>query len=352
MRRGGIYCLAAMTLASVAGCSVWMDEFSVGADRDANTETGTDGDSDADTDSDGDSDVESDSDSETETAQGSCGSIAISPSGESIEFCGFEGGQFHMGCDDSFVAQESCAGNEVPAHMVSLSEFLLMRYEVTNGEFASFVDERPEWAPGGASAAAQCSGAYLSEWTGDAPPPGEGEIPVLEVCWYAARAYCQWLGDEYDLPTEAQWEAAARSSHDGYGGDYWIYPFGNAASCALANYDDCNGAPVEVGEATGTPPSGVYDLSGNAWEWTLDWYRSDYYCDPLDTGGYVAPDCDPGAVWEDPIGDPTGTTKTLRGGSWFHPAAMIRSAGRFGQAPAAGTDLIGFRCARNPFVSG
>jgi formylglycine-generating enzyme required for sulfatase activity len=336
-----------LALAAVAACSAWIDEYEVsGPDGAADTSA------DVDTDTDADTDIDSDSDADTDTGTPQCGEMMTTPAGDETEFCHFDGGEFHMGCDDSYVEQESCAGNEVPAHRVALSEFHLQRYEVTNGDFAAFVGVRPEWAPGGASAEAQCTGSYLSEWEEGAPPPGKGELPVLEVCWHAARAYCQWLGGEYDLPTEAQWEGAARSGHDGHAEEYWIYPFGNAASCALANYDNCNGAPEDVGEAPGTPPSGVFDLAGNAWEWTLDWYRADYYCDPWDTGDYAEPDCDPSAVWEDPAGDPAGMVKTLRGGSWFHPAAMIRSAGRFGQAPSSGTDLIGFRCARTPHVSG
>ena len=106
------------------------------------------------------------------------------------------------------------------------------------------------------------------------------------------------------------------------------------------------GQPTDIGSFDYASPMGVYDLAGNAWEWTRDWYRSDYYCDPTVTGQFTYPNCNGAHVWRDPVGDEIGTLKGLRGGSWFHPAQLMRNAERQGLEPSMASNLIGFRCAR------
>ncbi len=355
-------CRAAVSFALLAvmipaGCSAWIDEFSVGdasmddADGSDTLPSDGDADTDSDTDSDGDGDADGDTDGDSDTDSGTspidCGHLVESPAGDEIEFCSLSGDSFYMGCDDSTEPLESCAEDELPAHPVTLSSFQIQRFEVTNEQYAGFVAEQAYWAPDGQLAAQKCNSSYLKSWQAGAPPGGRENAPVLEVCWYAAEAFCQWLGAGVDLPTEAQWEFAARWHHDGSGDyPYRVYPFGNDPTCLKANYEGCYAGVVDVGTADGTSPVGVYDMSGNAWEWVKDWYRGDYYCDPTGSGQYADPNCDSSFSWNDPSGDLEGATKVLRGGTWYHPAEMMRNAKRNGLEPSTSSNLSGFRCAR------
>jgi len=344
--------VSALVFSALTGCSLWVDEFSCADDYNpdagetdtSTSDTDTDADSDADMDTDSDTDTDTDSNTGVET---SCGISVTPPLGQDIEFCELETGSFFMGCDDTMAAGESCTADETPVHEVTVSAFLLQRYEVTNAEYAVFVTDRPQWAPGGTSAVGNCNYAYLADWLGGEPPLDHEQHPVVGVCWHAARAFCQWLGGGFDLPTEAQWEYAARGDHDGHGSStYWIYPFGNSTSCALANYESCIGDLQEVGISVGASQFGILDMAGNAWEWTLDFYRSDFYCDPEGTGLYSFPNCDTAYDWSDPICDESQAVRTVRGGSWYHPTSMLRNAKRTGLEPSTSSNLIGLRCAR------
>ncbi|MDD5309446.1 MAG: formylglycine-generating enzyme family protein [Deltaproteobacteria bacterium] len=361
---GALLCLA------TAGCSAWIDDFSVGdsgqdaglatdsetgtatdADADADADSDTDTDTDVDADTDADSDTSdgsdsSDSDSDTDTSGPACGVFVTPPSGDDLELCTVAPEAFFMGCDGD-AAGEDCVADELPMHEVVLSGYEIARFETTNAAFASFVDDQPSWAKDGALAAQKCGSNYLSDWQAGEPVAGMEQRPVTGVCWHAAKAFCQWLGDGFDLPTEARWEHAARGTHDGRDGSaYWMYAFGNAASCDLANFSGCVGGPADVGTATGMAPSGAYDMSGNVWEWVQDWYRSDIYCDPTNSGAFVSPQCNEGYEWADPEGDADGALKGVRGGSWFHEASIMRNAKRQGLEPRSTSNLIGFRCAR------
>ncbi len=374
-------CFASAVLFALAsGCTAWIDEFSMGdasvdvdgggpdtqasggdsdsdsdtdtdADSDSDTDTDTDSDSDTDTDTDSDSDTDTDADldSDTDTDTGSdpvdCGHMTVSPSGNEIEFCSLEGGTFFMGCDDSFDSLESCIADEQPAHEVFVSPFYLQRYEVSGEEYAAFVSDQPDWIPGGQLATANCSSSYLTNWNDGQPPASAKNTPVLGVCWYAASTYCKWLGDVYDLPTEAEWEFAARGGNDGHGNPYRIFTFGNEADCSNANYEGCSTQSWEAGIAQGMSPNGIYDMAGNAWEWVRDWYNDKYYCDPEGNGSYVPPNCDSWYEWNNPAGPLDGAAKVLRGGSWYHPIEMMRSAKRNGLEPSTSSTLAGFRCA-------
>ncbi|MCP4604986.1 MAG: formylglycine-generating enzyme family protein [Proteobacteria bacterium] len=376
-------CVALATffiLASGGGCSAWIDDFSMGdgsvdstdsssedqstdsgmdtdsdvdtdSDTDADSDTDIDLDSDADNDIDTDGDTDGDTDSDTDTGSDSdpidCGRPITPQSGDEIEFCSFGGGLFFMGCDSSLEPKETCLEDELPAHEVQISPFLLQRFEVTGEEYAAFVSHQDAWSPGGESAVIKCNSSYLKDWNEGKPPAGTERRPVLGVCWYAAQAYCKWLGSGFDLPTEAQWEFAARGGYDGHNGrDYRIFPFGNETSCSLANYQGCEGRSIDKGSAKGVSPGGIYDMSGNAWEWVRDWYRDDYYCDPQGTGYYDAPDCYLEYEWIDPQGISEGSVKVIRGGSWYHSPDMMRSARRHGLDPSTSSNLSGFRCAR------
>ena len=160
----------------------------------------------------------------------------------------------------------------------------------------------------------------------DHDPDARDEHPVVNVYWDDAMAYAEWLGGT--LPTEAQWEFAAR------GRDGRKYPWGNEdATCARANYFECGGAAVAVKSyETGATPEGVYDLAGNVWEWCLDWYA------PYESTAQT-----------DPTGPPESSTsppgRVSRGGSFDDVPRSLRAANRYDLTPDFRYDFFGFRVA-------
>jgi formylglycine-generating enzyme required for sulfatase activity len=219
-------------------------------------------------------------------------------------------------------------------HEVYLDEFYMDKTEVTNAQFAAFLNEFGNQNEGGVpwlditDAEAQI---HVKDgiWQ---PDSGYDNLPVVEVTWYAARAYCEWLGGR--LPTEAEWEKAARGGLEGK-----KYPWGDEApDCELGAWNgaqtkDCDlYSTLAVGQFD---PNGygLYDMTGNVWEWLMDWYGGNYYS--------VSPGLNPG-------GPESGDTRVVRGGAWSNLSQYIPLYMRFSHPPEESTANFGFRCAHSP----
>lgn len=203
--------------------------------------------------------------------------------------------------------------NETPRRRIFLKAFYIDKYEVTNRRFRMFFTPVDRYA-----------GSFE-----------EPDQPVVGVTWFQARDYCARVNRR--LPTEAEWEKAAR------GKDGRIYPWGDErATCARAVMGgvipSCRKgfATWSVGSRPlGASPYGAMDMAGNAMEWVADWYRGNFYAHMPE---------------KNPKGPGAGSLKVLRGGSWFNSRFLMRSAFRTGFAPYESNHGVGFRCARPAVV--
>ena len=221
-------------------------------------------------------------------------------------------GEFTMG-------SASGEADESPEHQVFLDAFFIDKFEVTNSQYQDFV---------AATDRAQPAFSDDTDLNGD-------DQPVVGVTWPDARDYCEWA--LLRLPTEAEWEKAARGS------EALEYPWGSGLDASKANLGAetcCEGSAADgfffsapVGTyAEGVSVFGVHDMAGNVWEWVEDFYQADYYS--------VSPA-------SNPPGPESAPTRVFRGGSWFDPSDRLRAANR-GSLGGAGFDKDGgFRCARD-----
>jgi formylglycine-generating enzyme required for sulfatase activity len=249
-------------------------------------------------------------------------------------------GNFTMGSTEGYPGYPG----EQPAHTVYLDAFYIDKYEVTNAKFKSFIDaggytNEAFWSAAGWAAHRTqpeywSSGEYHSG-------PAWPDFPVVGISWYEAEAYAHFAGKR--LPTEAEWEKAAR------GTDQRTYPWGTGLDGSRANYygsgDPYDDSTTPVGFYDGrlhpSPPFqttnspsfyGAYDMAGNVWEWVADWYGETYYS--------VSPP-------SNPPGPLSGEYRVLRGGAWDFIPSAVRSACRNGlNSPQHRGYYIGFRCAR------
>jgi formylglycine-generating enzyme required for sulfatase activity len=228
-----------------------------------------------------------------------------------LEWVRIPGGSFEMGSTDG-------NSNEMPVHTVRIRTFDLMKTEVTVGQYRACVRAVACTEPD--------KGGYCNYDKFD-----RENHPINCVEWYQAQAFARWAGSR--LPTEAEWEYAARS-----GGKEQRYPWGNEeATCARAVMDDggdgCGkDSPWPVcSKPQGNSTHGVCDLAGNVWEWVQDPYHSSYTGAPSD-----------GSAWE---GGASG--RVFRGGSWYSSASGLRPAYRIWRGPSGRSFNLGFRLARS-----
>lgn len=272
------------------------------------------------------------------------------PSGHEVVQVFVPSGSFLMGSED---------GEDIERQVfrITLTSFWINQTEVTNAQFQAFVSYT------GYQTTAERKGRAWT-WTGNdfdyvdgaywRHPQGPNSNivglenhPVVHVSWEDASAFCAWSGHDNNsaaLPTEAQWEYAAR------GPNSLTYPWGNKFDCRFANIDDeiiidsitvqgeavCDGydQAAPVGSfPRGASWVGALDMTGNVWEWVNDWYDSDYY------GALPAP-------VEDPQGPSEGTTKVIRGGGWSPYPRIVRPTQRSYATPDSYNLDTGFRCAQ------
>ena len=218
------------------------------------------------------------------------------------------GGEFSMGSTTG-------SSNEQPVHKVYLDAYWMDQTEVTNGMYALCVQAGSCQPPHDSSSAMQTSYFGTTQYV---------DYPVIYVSWNDARAYCAWA--DARLPTEAEWEKAAR------GTDARTYPWGNTApNTDLLNFDRNIGDTTKVGNYPATvSPYGALDMAGNVDEWVADWFDETYYSSSPSSN---------------PTGPASGEYRVYRGGSWHDPEYFARSAYRGGDPSDYFNIVIGFRCA-------
>jgi formylglycine-generating enzyme required for sulfatase activity len=240
-------------------------------------------------------------------------------------------GEFVMGSDPD--SDPFFWGAESPQHPIYLDAFWIYKTEVTNGMYGACVTTGACTLPQTKTSIQR--EAYFGEARYD-------PYPVIQLQWKQALAYCQWAGGS--LPSEAQWEKAARGPQDAR-----LFPWGNSTpNQHQANFCDLNcpnsgeSDPTVNDGYADTAPVGSYpdgaslygalDMSGNVWEWVADWHSVEYYG---------------AAPYENPLGPVEGTRKGIRGGSWYNGADGVRVVTRASQKPEEHFNSVGFRCVFN-----
>jgi formylglycine-generating enzyme required for sulfatase activity len=257
-------------------------------------------------------------------------SVVVGSGGNvSLTFVTVEGGSFNMGCTSP--NQNECDYDEFPVREVTVNSFQISKYEITNKQYAEFLNQV------GASSDGSLSGVqYIFignemcriKYSGNSfvAESGADDLPVMAVTWQGALAFCEYAGGR--LPTEAEWEFAARGGNQSHNYDY---SGGNVINDVAWNANNSYALPQKVGTRQANE-LGIYDMSGNAMEWCSDWYKWNYYSQGENNN---------------PIGPATGDEKVVRGGSVFNGADDCRVSDRYWHEPQNVLNAVGFRVAKD-----
>ena len=213
--------------------------------------------------------------------------------------------------------------DERPNHDVFIDTFYIDKFEVTNGRYLEFITQTGHRTP------QHPTDPKKGLWHGNIMPESVIDLPVINVDWYDAEAYCTWAGKR--LPTEAEWAKAAKGPND------WRFPWGDVEPTDKhLNFNqtwrgEATLVPVGIYEA-GKSPYGAYDMAGNVWEWVADWYDPEYYS--------KSPE-------RNPPGPQTGTHKVLRSSGWQGETPQARIFTRIKSDPLDRNHSTGFRCAKD-----
>jgi formylglycine-generating enzyme required for sulfatase activity len=257
-----------------------------------------------------------------------------------------KGGQFQMGCLDSI-----CDSDEAPIHIVRLTDFYLSKYEVTYYEYCNFLNAHlsdssgliKEWININGKGNDNCK--IYKDSIDYKVEAGFENHPVVFVSWFGAKAYCDWKG--FRLPTEAEWEYAAKSGKEfrycwgngnptkekggNIGDETLIKKFNNPDWRIWNGYTDGYATSAPVGSFVPNE-FGLFDMTGNVSEWCADFYNKDYYKISTEVN---------------PQGPETGETRVLRDGAWGNAPESIRTTNRTSVPPNAQFWLMGFRVAKD-----
>ncbi len=225
-------------------------------------------------------------------------------------------GYFTMGSNTWYYEND-----ETPQNQVNVDSFYIMIYEVTNEQYAKFLTESEE--PSIHHHTNMLIGRQGGNYIADG---GRENYPVYFVDWDDANSFAEWYGGR--LPTEAEWEKAARGDTDSR-----VFPWGAQISPSYANFNNSEGGIWPVGQSIGTTPYGCYDMVGNVWEWTADWYQYDYY-----SRGET----------NNPQGPFIGHYKTVRGGCYANDETIVRCSERSYVDPVLSYITVGFRVVFSP----
>jgi formylglycine-generating enzyme required for sulfatase activity len=229
--------------------------------------------------------------------------VTRTSSRDNMEMVYVPAGSFFMGSEKQYADSD-----ESPVHEVYLDAFWIDKYEVSNAQYQACVE----------------AGGCDSPDKGDLiNSPFFQKHPVVYINWTNAKEYCKWVGRH--LPSEAQWEKAAR------GIDQRSFPWGEGINCQFSRYDNCDEGTVTINSfSTGQSAYGAFNMAGNVAEWVNDYYTEDYYSSK--------------SSWLNPVGPNNGINRVIRGGSWNTSPLDLRSTNRFGLSSFYSSSTIGFRC--------
>lgn len=272
---------------------------------------------------------------------GFCQKSKLLPKVESNNMVLVKGGLFNMGSDllaidiitKKYKLPFDYLSSEIPIHRVKLSSFYIDKYEVTNADYKKFLKTNPQWKKGNIKPE-YGNQNYLKNWVNDTYPKGEENFPITYITWYSAMAYAQWIGKR--LPSEAEWEFAAKSGKD----QLIEYPWGNDdPDLTKANYIKSG-----IGHATkvGSYPSnmnGIYDLAGNVWEYCLDEWNNNYYSHSSKSNPVSGRDSLINYLL-------VKKRRVIRGGSWGGSNINLRVTFRDSHPVTGAGNHVGFRCVK------